>query len=188
MDVPKEKLHCFINICDRFYFSLETLKKHMQKSHRREYDLLKEEYDNKNFNQIYMIVKNQREFKDNMSFINFKDLASDWDQFDKKIKYRTENNEKNYSIDQNEESNFKDNEDDESNEINNSVDNNFQNGKIYKKEKADNLQINEHSEKTLSKKQNQKSNKINLILLKIFKIQMMNFHLLIRQQTKHHRE
>lgn len=72
LDTPKEKLYCFINNCERFYFSLETLKKHLQKSHKKEYDLLKEEYSNKNFNQIYNIVKNHNGFKENLDFINFK--------------------------------------------------------------------------------------------------------------------
>ena len=73
LDAPKEKLFCFINSCERYYFSLETLKKHLQKTHRTEYNTLKEEYTNKNFNQIYNIIKTETSENKKINFLKFKD-------------------------------------------------------------------------------------------------------------------
>lgn len=141
-DEPKEKLFCFIGVCKRFYFSLETLKKHLQKSHKIEYDLLKEEYANKNFNQIYLIIKNQNDFKDNLNFINFKDITSDEDKTDGKNQFGSAIH---YSNEQDENSNYGQSDDEESNEINHPVNINNQNynpGKNYHSEEAENELIN----------------------------------------------
>lgn len=101
MDTPKEKLYCFVNFCERFYFSLETLKKHLQKSHKKEYDSLKEEYKNKNFNQIYLIIKNLSCSSNKLAFINFKDYKvsdeEDAQSYDKKSSTSIQNNHKNRS-------------------------------------------------------------------------------------------
>jgi len=76
MNIPKQKLYCFIRICERFYFSVETLKKHLQKSHKKEFEILKEKYINKNFNQIYFIITTHKDINNSLDFINFKDLIN----------------------------------------------------------------------------------------------------------------
>jgi hypothetical protein len=99
LNTPKEKLYCFVKSCERFYFSLETLKKHLQKSHKKEYDLLKEKYLSKNFNQIYNIIKNQNELDENFDFINFKDnLDFDTNEDIRNIEDSSEKNKRNKSL------------------------------------------------------------------------------------------
>jgi len=51
----------------------------LQKSHKTEYGKLKEEYDNKNFNQIYNLLKNETQAKGNLDFVNFKEKSSNSD-------------------------------------------------------------------------------------------------------------
>jgi len=55
-NAPKIKIACFIKNCNRVYFSLETLKKHIQKIHQKEYLMLKKNFKNQNFNIIYKLI------------------------------------------------------------------------------------------------------------------------------------
>lgn len=96
MDLSKVKIFCFINDCDRFYCSMETLKKHVQKIHLEEYNTMRHYFSQKNFNQIYKKIKHDfntclhqsslessnNHFHDNifinkneeLKFINYKDF------------------------------------------------------------------------------------------------------------------
>lgn len=150
LNAPKEKLYCFINDCERFYFSLETLKKHLQKSHRKEYDLLKEANDNKNFNQIYMIIKDQKNFRNNLGFINFKDLTYDRDNSYHNPKIDIDHNRIISSNDLNEVINNEDSENEENNKNNYFNENNLYSDKIYQtdKEYASNHDVNYSNEKS----------------------------------------
>lgn len=117
MDAPKEKLYCFINNCERFYFSLETLKKHLQKSHKKEYETLKEENKNKNFNQIYLIIKNANESINKLDFINFKDEKMNQAQLQNNDLNNTKINDLNSSIDEIDSSQENEKEEEQNNEF-----------------------------------------------------------------------
>lgn len=69
----REKHVCFINDCEKVYLYLCTLKKHIESSHKTEYDQLNQFYNNESF-QIIMkkLADDKKEFK----FICFKDPSS----------------------------------------------------------------------------------------------------------------
>ena len=92
LNLPRSKVFCFIHDCQRYYYSMETLKKHIQKSHEKEYEILKNNFQNKNFTQIYTALKNivfnycnetkNSSFNSNnnsetfSNFLNFKDYTN----------------------------------------------------------------------------------------------------------------
>lgn len=71
-NVPKSKINCFIHECDRIYLSLETLKKHIQKTHNPEYEILKQTFPHNNFTDIYQKIKSNNYFDNSLMFIKFK--------------------------------------------------------------------------------------------------------------------
>lgn len=71
------KFRCFINDCSKHYESLEALKKHLQKTHKDNLVVLKQNFKDKNFTQIYLILKTISE--DNQG----KDLQIPFINFDK---------------------------------------------------------------------------------------------------------
>jgi hypothetical protein len=68
--VSRNKFVCFINECKNIYLYICTFKKHLQQSHKKEYDQIISEDGNSNFNDIYNKLKDN---PNKFSFLHFKE-------------------------------------------------------------------------------------------------------------------
>ena len=64
----RNKLICFIENCNKEYYYICTLKKHLIQQHSAEFDIIQETFQSPNFNIVYQALKSG---KKSFDFINF---------------------------------------------------------------------------------------------------------------------
>jgi hypothetical protein len=69
--IKRKKFCCFIKNCTKSYLYICTLKKHVSLVHQEYYDILREKYEEINFNEIYKDLKSNK----NYDFVEFKNPA-----------------------------------------------------------------------------------------------------------------